>query len=93
MNYRTYVVMLTDECGDVRRAYGSSRLEGTYKFPDFDEFNDSPMVTAFSTWIEQLEYELQSEWEQLFGDECHIFLEEEYTSQWKRLGGASLCRL
>lgn len=82
MDTRIYVFMLVDECGDERRAHGSEFLEAEYSFPDFSD--DDAMFAAFIAWQSTLEAQGQQEWEEHYGPECKIFLEEKHDSLFKR---------
>ena len=81
---RVYVFMRRDELGDEVRAHGTEFLEGEYRFPDFEEGDDA-MNAALCAWQQSLESRGQEEWEELFGSESHIFLEETYESQFNRM--------
>jgi len=82
---RVYVFMRRDELGDEVRAHGTEFLEGEYRFPDFEE-GDEAMNAALWAWQQSLELRGQEEWEELFGSESHIFLEEKDSSVFNRRG-------
>ena len=81
---RVYVFMRRDELGEEVRAHGSDFLEAEHSFPAFDE-EDEAMFSAFTAWSDSLETRGQEEWEELYGPESKIFLEEKYSSQFARM--------
>lgn len=84
-----YVLMTTDECGDEFRAYGSEFLSAEHEFPSFDE-NDDAMCDAFFAWQCSIEERANREWSEIFGEECSVHLEREFSdmsvADWARLG-------
>lgn len=84
-----FVFMITDECGDDSRAYGSSFLESVHEFPAFDA-DDEAMQAAFDAWKLSLVTKAQEEWNHIYGPESRIFLERLYSDMsmgdWRRLG-------
>ena len=81
MKTRKYVLMGIDECGDHFRAHGSEYLERTFEFPHFDKDDDS-MFLAYHYWSMDVVDKAQKEWNELYGPECRLFLEETYESQY-----------
>lgn len=84
-----YLVMYVDECGDEHRAHGTEFLEGVHEFPSYDE-DDAAMWSAFLAWEASITERAQCEWEEVFGPECRVFLERDYSdmslSDWARAG-------
>lgn len=74
---RTYIFMLRDECGDETRAYGTDFLEAEHTFS-----LDAPEEIAEDVlrgWLLSMEAAAQHDWEEEYGSECCLFMEE--TSQ------------
>lgn len=88
MKTRTYVLMGRDECGDDFRAHGSEYLERTFEFPDWEE--DDSMYWAYLCWSMDVVDKAQKEWNELYGPECRLFLEETYASQFRGMYGCFL---
>lgn len=86
MATRKYVFMRRDELGEARRAEGSDFLEKIHSFPDFNSDEDPAMWDAFLAWEESMNKRGQEEWEQMYGPESSVYLEETYESQFKRMG-------
>lgn len=76
MRVRHYVVMVRDELGYEHRAEGSEKLSAVYEFPYFTEANIA-MWNAFNVWSYELEQELQAEWDEIYGPESRVYLEQE----------------
>lgn len=74
---KTYIFMLRDECGDEYRAYGSDFLEAEHTF-QLDAPEDIAEEVLFG-WLLSMESAAQREWEEKYGCECRLFMEE--TSQ------------
>ena len=78
-----FVVMLRDECGDERRAYGNEFLEKIHEFPDFED-GDEAMTRALWIWQDTIESTAQSMWDEAHAPgECTIFLEREYSDMYR----------
>ena len=75
MRTRHYVVMVRDELGYEHRAEGSEKLSAVYEFPYFTEA-DIAMWNAFNVWCYELEQELQIEWNEIYGSESQVYLEQ-----------------
>lgn len=75
MKDRKFLFMVRDELGEFKRAHGTTFLEGEYTFPAFKD-DDEPMWNAFITWQASMEEKAQAEWEEIFGSESRVFLEE-----------------
>lgn len=86
---KKYVFMRRDELGDEVRAHGTDFLADVHSFPAFDE-EDEAMFSAFCAWKDALEERGQREWEEHFGPESRIFLEEEYSSKFNNMGLSDL---
>ena len=84
-----YLVMYRDECGDVNRAYGHEFLEKAHYFPDFDD-DDDAMSDALLAWIMSIEYKAQQIWNSIYGEECAIFLEGDYSDMFRRMSISEL---
>ena len=82
MKYRVYIFMGIDECGDSFRAHGNKFLEGEYRFPDYT--GDEAMWEAFLSWEEAMVRRANDEWQELYGSECRIHMEETYLSQFQK---------
>jgi hypothetical protein len=67
--------MVRDELGYEHRAEGSEKLSAVYEFPHFTEA-DIAMWNAFNVWCYELEQELQAEWNEIYGSESQVYLEQ-----------------
>lgn len=84
-----YLIMYRDECGDVNRAYGHEFLEKDHVFPDFDT-DDDAMSAALLSWITSIEHKAQQIWNSIHGEECTIFLENDYSDMFHRMSISEL---
>ena len=80
MKTKKYVLMRVDELNDIVRAEGDEAnfLVQVFEFPDFDIDTDEPMFWACQVWKNELEKKAQDIWNNEFGNESRIFLEEYY---------------
>lgn len=80
---RTYVFMFRDECGDETRAYGTDFLEAEHTFS-----LDAPEEIAEDVlrgWLLSMEAAAQHDWEEKYGSECRVFVEETHDSQLRNM--------
>lgn len=82
-----FVIMLRDECGYDKRAYGHEFLEKIHEFQDFDD-DDECMYQAFIAWEHSIEDKANAIWRENHDCECTLFIEREYEDCFKHMNSA-----